>query len=282
MGTYKGNKGNLMQHWTLCEVLEIAKGQGVTQLNYVDAHAMAPLATKRTSSDTVFDRVRDALPGQKSVYEKAWHVLTSGRDSYPNSANFVTQVWQGDYSLLLCETNTATASKIRPWLDDVRRSTRCKHAELFECDWRQQFKQGLPTPSDVGLGGNALTYISFDPYMISKSHAQFMKNPGSLYPQDLDNIGQATGHITGGVLLQLSTYTTNGGNSQGVVIQVVDSGLKGYGFERVARTRVKGERANAMGYMMSLIYAREADWARKELGCLEENFSNWRNQAKRL
>ena len=30
MGTYKGNNGNLMQHWTLCEVLHIAQESGVT------------------------------------------------------------------------------------------------------------------------------------------------------------------------------------------------------------------------------------------------------------
>ena len=50
MPPYKGNKGNLMQHWTLCDVLRIAQRHH-SALNYIDAHAMAPLATRRTDYD---------------------------------------------------------------------------------------------------------------------------------------------------------------------------------------------------------------------------------------
>ena len=41
MPTYKGNVGNFMQHSTLCEMLNIAHGQGAPGLNFIDAHAMA-------------------------------------------------------------------------------------------------------------------------------------------------------------------------------------------------------------------------------------------------
>ena len=41
MPDYKGNFGNLMQHWTLCEILRIANNHA-RGLNYIDAHAMAP------------------------------------------------------------------------------------------------------------------------------------------------------------------------------------------------------------------------------------------------
>ena len=64
-----------MQHWTLCEGLRIAWESGVTSLNYIDAHAMAPWATVRTGSDSIFDRVCESLPGQ-SVYERAWYKLS--------------------------------------------------------------------------------------------------------------------------------------------------------------------------------------------------------------
>ena len=78
MGTYKGNAGHLMQHWTLCELLDIAGKNDTPSLNYIDAHAMAPLARRRDpnpgSSGLVFDGVRRNLPG-KSVYQQAWHNL---------------------------------------------------------------------------------------------------------------------------------------------------------------------------------------------------------------
>ena len=50
LGTYKGNTGNLMQHWTLCETLSTAWDSGVRALNYIDAHAMAPMGLLRTST----------------------------------------------------------------------------------------------------------------------------------------------------------------------------------------------------------------------------------------
>ena len=162
-----------MQHWTLCEVLRIAWESGVTSLNYIDAHAMAPLAKVRTGSDSVFDRVCESLPGQESVYERAWRKLSpKGVDWYPNSANFVRQVWKGDYSLLLCEQDPGIADDIGRWLCDVDRISRCKRVELHPGDWHCRFDLGLPRPAQTRLPGDALTYISFDPYMISRKTGQ--------------------------------------------------------------------------------------------------------------
>lgn len=63
MGTYKGNAGNLMQHWTLCELLVIA-GKHTSELSFIDAHAMAPLARegKTGKQDKWFTRVQNGLP----------------------------------------------------------------------------------------------------------------------------------------------------------------------------------------------------------------------------
>ena len=41
---------------------------------------------------------------------------------------------------------------------------------------------------------------------------------GNLYPQDLDAALRALNQIRGGVLIQLSTYSADGGNPQGAVI----------------------------------------------------------------
>ena len=273
MGTYKGNNGNLMQHWTLCEVLHIAQKQGVTDLNYIDAHTMAPLATRRTDWDPVFDSVRARLANGMSVYERAWDSLDPNMDGYANSAAFVTEVWKGDYSLLLCEIDRNTSDEIESWLSGVRKRQACKATELALSDWRRRFKNGLPSPTDVGLGSDSLTLLSFDPNMIGISTNKGLpkEKPWNMYPQDLELVANAVQALPGQVLLQLSTYTANGGNSQDDVAPLVDCRLGAYGFERVAKVRVNG-------HMMSLIYTRgieqDSKWA-AELGTLHKDFQSW-------
>ena len=145
MGTYMGNAGHLMQHWTLCEALGIANNH-VTGLNYIDAHAMAPWATQCADAhgnpqlpDRIFRRVRDGMPDQGSVYEQEWHRLANQhqRNGYPSSAAFVRQVWNGQYSLLLCEIDRTTANEIAQW---IRPGVDC----LFRDDWAVRFAQPLP------------------------------------------------------------------------------------------------------------------------------------------
>ena len=97
MCTYRGNVGHLMQHWTLCKLL-VTASKHTTGLNFIDAHAMAPLATERLEEDARFDRVQARLedhPG--SAYERAWHSLVPNGGGYPNSAAFVEQVWEARF-----------------------------------------------------------------------------------------------------------------------------------------------------------------------------------------
>ena len=91
-----GNVGNIMQHWTLRELLRVARDQ-VDGLNYVDAHAMSPWATQRTDHSLEFDCVRDNLPGQGSAYERAWHRIVNlhPAEGYPSSAAFVHELRKG-------------------------------------------------------------------------------------------------------------------------------------------------------------------------------------------
>ena len=117
MSTYKGNAGNLMQHWTLCELL-VTAGKHAAGLSFTDAHAMAPLALERIDGNPGFSRVQAGLLGQKSAYEQAWHHLAPN-GGYPNSAAFVKEVWNGDFSLLLCETDHSTIGELAPWLKRV-------------------------------------------------------------------------------------------------------------------------------------------------------------------
>ena len=94
MGTYKGNVGNLMQHWTLCALLGVAKNQ-VDGLNYVDAHSMSPWADPPKRHSHEFQCVQEGLPGQGSDYERAWHRIANlhPTEGYPSSAAFVHDLW---------------------------------------------------------------------------------------------------------------------------------------------------------------------------------------------
>ena len=209
MSTYKGNVGHLMQHWTLCELLVIVGEQDTPGLSFIDAHAMAPLASENQNKDKPdqFLRVQDrSSKCPESAYERAWHHLAPD-GGYPNSAAFVKQVWERECSLLLCELNPQTVVELRPWCERVEKLPRCKKATLFEGDWRKRFTERLPTPSEVGLLDGSLTLVSFDPYLCSRHRGVTNRDPGSLYPEDMERVMCAMRHFDGGILIQLSTYS---------------------------------------------------------------------------
>ena len=270
MTTYKGNAGNLMQHWTLCELLVIAR-KHASGLNFIDAHAMAPLARECPRPDSKFSSVQAGLPGQKSPYEQAWRRLASQGEGYPNSAAFVKDVWNGDFSLLLCETDPPTIEKIKPWLKRVDKSERCKRVELSQGDWRNRFDQGLPSPSEVGMADDSLTLVSFDPDMYNrnrrKHHNERPPDERNLYPYDIKLALRAMGSLEGGVLIQLSTYSTNDNNPQGAVISSVNSIMAARAFTLSAVVWLNKK-------MMSLVYARNVSWT-EELANLPDRFKEW-------
>ena len=264
MGTCKGNVGHLMQHWTLCELLDIA-GKHTSELSFIDAHAMAPRSDIPTSPDARFKSVRAGLPG-KSVYEQAWHHLAPNGDCYPNSAAFVEQVWKGDFSLLLCEIDPPTIMDLEPWLECVQKLPRCKRAKLFPCDWRKRFAQGLPSVSEVGLADGALTLVSFDPNMYNRHQVNRPKKE-ILYQDDIELALDVMSSLKGGILIQLSTYNANYYNQQEAVIPSLNAILAAGDFTRCAVVRVHG-------HMMSLVYARNVSWS-AELADLPNRFTEW-------
>ena len=260
-----------MQHWMLCELLVIASKHS-SGLSYIDAHAMAPLARERSESKRdrsyyKFSSVQTQLPGQKSPYEQAWHRLAP-RGGYPNSASFVKKIWNGDFSLLLCEIKDSTIEEIRPWLKNVRKSARCKSACLSQGDWRKRFEEGLPSPSETGLADDSLTLVSFDPYIYNRHRLTKRKNEkqkGNLYPDDIERALRAMNSLEGGFLIQLSTYDAQG-NSQKDVIPSLNTILEP-AFKLYAKVRVNGK-------MMSLVYARNVPWS-AELADLSDRFNKW-------
>ena len=276
MPTYKGNAGHLMQHWTLCEILEAA-GRHTKGLNFIDAYAMAPLATEKTGKpglgkDYLFDLAESRLPnlGDSAVaYGRAWHQLTSGhcppRKGYPNSAAFVEKVWKGKFSMLLCEIDRATCQEIKPWLQRVDKLERCKATELFCRDWQERFKKRLPSPADVGLADGSLTLVLFDPNMYYPQNVA-KPRPWILYPKKLELAASAMESLEGGTLIQLSTYSAMDAPGDAVIASV-NQILVPNGFQLIARVRIDGN-------MMSLVYARNVSWA-AELADILGGFDNW-------
>lgn len=272
MGTFKGNKGNLVQHWTLCELLLIANCHHAS-LNYIDAHSMAPLAAERKDGNPVFGGVQDNRTAGQSAYEKAWASLAPPpSDAYPNSANFVQHLWRGDLSMLLCEKDEGIAAGLEAWVTGLRQSGRLHSGKVHCGDWRDQFRQSLPSPADVGLPGDALTLVSFDPDLVSKSLGRGNKDGRKIYPKDLDTIGEALAKVEGAVVVQMSTYSVNGGNSQKVIAPLVEKHLGVCGFKYVAKTRTGCD-------MMSLVYARDVGWA-EQLNGLGDRFDEWLSHCK--
>ena len=275
MPTYKGNDGNLMQHWTLCELVNIAVDNGAPGLHFIDAHAMAPLARQKEHSDGRFNRAefrvqRDHSPDHKwaSKYEWAWHHLAPSV-GYPNSAVFVEKVWESTLSLLLCETDGPTIAELELWRDRICNSERCAKVTVAPGDWRNTFVTGLPNPAEVGLLPGSLTLLSFDPYYISRHGRPNPPGP-NIYAEDLRCVRNQLNDVDGRIVIQFSTYTPQN-NPLKKIMDMADGilTLGPDGFTREARTRV-GDR------MMSLVYTRGLDdgWHRKLQG-LPDCFQTW-------
>ena len=162
---------------------------------------------------------------------------------YPNSAAFVRGIWKKHYSLLLCEIDPSTTNAINNWLPGTRRQPQCTCAKLFEGDWRDGFKQGLPSPADVSLPKNSFTLVPFDPHLYSRHPHGRPNGEGSgkyediIRPQHLDLTLLALNKGKGGIFIQLSTYTANGNNRQEDVINSVSDILTPCGFHLQAKVR---------------------------------------------
>src|SRR5262245_20913290 len=116
MPSYRGNIGNLLQHWVLCELVERGNAYWAS-LRFVDTYSMAPLATERPKphwSSELFDHTRERT-NRDSIYERAWSDLSSDAAGYPNSAAFVAALWNGSYSMVLCECDRTTVDELRRW-----------------------------------------------------------------------------------------------------------------------------------------------------------------------
>lgn len=248
MPTYKGNRGNLMQHWVLVELITILRNLStppVPRLCFIDAHAMAPCAARhpfpgQTAQD--FDAVRDALPGQRSPYELIWlDCASEDCTRYPSSAVLVRAAWDRPLDMVLCEHDADTAQAVRSWFDTLD-PVETSH-ELYRGDWRDRFRRGIPADMAAYL-------FSFDPYMFDRHGPGRNPSPGNMYPRDLLRIGAALIELPPRpTTVQLSTYSANNGNRQDDVISTVHPFFDAAGFSLVSIVCADGN-------MMSLVFSR--------------------------
>jgi hypothetical protein len=261
MPSFRGNAGNLLQHWVLCELLD-ACASSYERLGFVDAYSMAPLATdrhpRRDASSDLFDFVMRSLPGLNSLYERAWLKLTTTLDSYPNSAAFVTATWRNRFALFLCESDSETVASLHRWARVARQLPGCEGVEIADGDWRNYLHSNVLPSSD-------LLFLSFDPYMFDRNGSG--RNRGNMNLEDLDHLSTFLNRVTSPLVLQLSTYSANNDNAQEAVAQVVTAMLNQAGVVEAARIRVDGN-------MMSLVLTRDFQ-QQPRLQQLPLRFSEW-------
>jgi hypothetical protein len=260
MPTYRGNRGNLLQHWVLVDLLGCVAADGFEKLGFVDAYSMSPTPTRSSKAATdqtahEFDRVRSWLAKGNSAYEHAWLALGSALPSeYPSSAAFVRHCWPRSVHFLLCEADEATADDIQRWLSGL--DDRTTSLELYRGDWRERLAKPFPADCDV-------YYLSFDPNMYDRHDVRLPK-PENMYSSDIDTIGDAIRRLPAApIVVQLSTYSVNGANSQSDVFESLVPRFTAMDF---TATPVRADNS-----MMSFIFSRGITVASD----LENRFRSW-------
>jgi len=264
MPSYRGNIGNLLQHWVLCELVEFCNDQW-PKLRFVDGYSMAPLAKERPKShwsSQLFDHARNRAK-RESIYERTWSGLDRCASGYPSSAAFLAALWRGQYSMVLCEYDDVTVGELRSWKADREREPRCGGVEVATGDWRQRFEAAVADADPL--------FLSFDPDMFSCSDAS--DDGRKMTSSDLARIVRVV-PATGPVLMQLSTYSVNGANTQAKVKAAVSSGLDGAGLELLAVVKTDEQ-------MMSMVLGRScADAMVEKISAMPERFESWLYQVK--
>ena len=270
MTSFRGNLGNLLQHWTWVELLTYLGTPHVVAgatLSLIDAHSMAPSATPSIAHDADFSHAIEAVRHSRALesrYLMAWRNLTATEPTnYPSTAAFTEQLWDGPLNFLLCESNPETVASIQSWLDTDPGGGHIQHRDVAFGDWRTRFGHGLIEAGDLSL-------LSFDPYMFNR-HGPTPKR-GNMWPDDLDIVINSISNFLGPTLIQLSTYTANNNNSQGKVRPIWDARFAASGFDVLASIRPNGN-------MMTAVFGRNLSSGCAKVireGLHERHFRNWR------
>jgi hypothetical protein len=277
MGVCRGNLGNLMQHWVLCEVLDQLSKEDYRHLLQICTHSMAPWSvpepigyskvhSPRLHRRRYFDEVRRRLHGHStSLYERSWRTLSSHFGlPYPSSALFSCDVWPRKISLLLCEAEPFVAKEIESWFGLPEVEARLDQKMIRQGDWR------------VGLSQDAVSSFCPDVILAELDPMQFEhRNPASeqarngalLYPDDMDRLVAVFQNVVTPTVLQVSSYDVNHDNSLTVVEPAIAGPLQAAGFALAAKIKPNEQ-------MISLVYCRGLTiWQSPNI--LNQRFTNW-------
>lgn len=276
MGMCKGNLGNLMQHWVLCEVFDFLK-TSVSHVQLTCTHSMAPWTvpepvdysskhSPRLHRRRYFDLVRNRMvENAASVYEKCW-LLCSSRLGlpYPSSAVFAQNLWPHKLSLFLCEANQTTVKEIDGWLNLPEVKERLDKFLVHQGDWRN----GL-TAIAFAESNTDVHFVELDPMQFERRSPanENSRNGALLYPDDIDRLVQCFRSIEKPIILQLSSYDVNNNNSLADVEPAICDPLIAAGFSLSARVCPNSQ-------MISLVFSRGLSmWHSPDI--LGQRFNQW-------
>lgn len=258
---YQGNKGNLLQHWVLVELVRLLQ-QAVGpsgSLCFIDAHAMSPYAQRKTKpkDNKPFDRALTRLFAgpPASYYEEAWRRLVEQHAlTYPTSAAFVRDAWPGQLHMILCERDEVTAAQIREWLGEGQH-------ELWVRDWRCRVEGSFPKNHSAFL-------LSFDPNKFDLNPSSGIGKPEDLRPEDLELIRDISAKLPSvPIVVQLSTYALGSAKNLDEIATAVSAGM------RTTPVEIRAGRK-----MMSMVFPRNLpDDQVHQLGQLGDRFKKWLN-----
>jgi hypothetical protein len=207
-------------------------------------------------------RTRDAA-ARASVFEEAWFALSPTRGlPYPSSALLAQHVWRSKLSLALCEASLPVADEIDGWLGCREARERLAHGVLLPGDWRGSARGPLFLDVDADC-----LFIEMDPYRYDSRVKSVRKktDAATVYPEDLTFLGQHLAAENRPIILQLSSFSAQNGNSPEVIEASVRGVLEPCHF-------LFRDRVGVDGQMQSLVFVRNLTISG---GPLQPTFSTW-------
>jgi hypothetical protein len=134
---------------------------------------------------------------------------------------------------LLCEQAPERAGACREWVTAKASEGRLLAYEVYEADWRQRFERHARFPlsrlksnkDPVQEIDPAAVYVSFDPNMFWARRGVRKRDTFNLYPEDMQKVWDALQPLENRpAVLQISTYSTQGGHRQDAVEECLANG----------------------------------------------------------
>lgn len=183
----KGNNGNLLQHFTECEIARYLTNEpGASNLHVVFTHGMAPRESfdkERNTPHLALDRClckarldESGKLGCEFAVVEAYRETKASANSYPNSAELVARIVGGDEALhgLICETCAAKHTALTErWSGS--------EVSIHRGSWRKA-KADLTAPADL----QSPWLFSMDPFTFTQRSFSEAVDDGYLDECDLD------------------------------------------------------------------------------------------------